>query len=456
MAIKLRFLRGTVELHGWSNESASLLPELCQWDPRTQCYRAPAVAYAQIVLELTRHKLDHQDEARCYRVLDASLQVKRKPRPYQMEALESWQRSGGRGLVVLPTGAGKSYMALLAIEAVRRETLIVAPTLDLVSQWYELLRTSFRSEVGVIGGGEYNIQPLTVGTYDSAYIHMENIGARYGLVVFDECHHLPGQAYSLAAQSCLAPYRLGLTATPDRTDGRHELLTGLIGPTVYKRDIGELSGDYLADYTVEQILVDLTDEERQQYDAARGLYRGFVSSQGIRMSNLDGWSEFVLRSSLSAEGRRAMKAYQRQRRLAFAAPSKLKYVDHLLHKHRCDRVLLFTESNKTAYDMSRRFLIPVITHQTKVTERSEILDGFASGSYNALATSKVLNEGVDMPDANVGIVISGSGSVREHVQRLGRILRKRKDKKAVLYELVSSDTSEMFTSNRRRHHVAFH
>lgn len=119
-------------------------------------------------------------------------------------------------------------------------------------------------------------------------------------------------------------------------------------------------------------------------------------------------------------------------------------------------MLLFTESNKAAYDLSRRFLVPVITHQTKVTERSEILEDFGTGTYNTLATSKVLNEGVDMPDANVGVVISGSGSVREHVQRLGRILRKREGKKAVLYELVASDTSEMFTSDRRREHVAYH
>ena len=145
-----------------------------------------------------------------------------------------------------------------------------------------------------------------------------------------------------------------------------------------------------------------------------------------------------------------MAAYLRHKQLAFAAPSKLAYVEHLLHRHRRDRALLFTDRNDTAYGLSRRFLAPIITHQTKVSERAAILDDFAAGVYNALVTSKVLNEGVDMPAANVGVVISGSGSAREHVQRLGRLLRKQGDKRAVLYELVAADTTEVFTSERRR------
>src|SRR5690606_35498198 len=100
-----------------------------------------------------------------------------------------------------------------------------------------------------------------------------------------------------------------------------------------------------------------------------------------------GWAQFIMRSSISEEGRRAMAAYQRQKNLALSAPSKLAYVEHLLYEHRHDRVILFTERNSAAYEMSRRFLVPVITHQTKVSERSELLQGFAQGTYNVLATS---------------------------------------------------------------------
>lgn len=454
--IQIRFVAGTLEIRGFNAGPRHPLPrQQCLWDHRTLCYRAPASAYAYILDALDKAGIPFEDEARRFGDLEHGLQVKRIPRPFQVEAFKAWSGSGGRGLVVLPTGAGKSYMAMMAIDAVRKDTLIVAPTLNLVAQWYDLIRTSFRCDVGVIGGGEFIVKPITATTYDSAFLHMEHLGARFGMIIFDECHHLPSESFSLAASSCIAPYRLGLSATPERADGRHEDFPHLIGPVSYQCDIGDLAGEYLADYTVERILVELSDEERAEYDEARGIYLDFLRRMGIRIHKPEGWIEFLKRSGASAEGRRAMEAYRQQKFLAFAAPSKLKYIEHLLNIHRNDRVLLFTERNKPVYDMSRRFLVPVITHQTKVTERAEILDNFAKGVYNVLAASKVLNEGVDIPDANVGIIISGSGSIREHVQRLGRILRKKGDKKATLYEIVANDTSEMFTSRRRRNHVAY-
>jgi len=273
--------------------------------------------------------------------------------------------------------------------------------------------------------------------------------------VFDECHHLPGASYGLAARFALAPFRLGLTATPERTDGRDAELTELIGPLAYRKDIVDLAGDYLADYETERVAIELSAAERAEYTREREIYRGFVETNGISMARPSGWSEFVMLSARSGEGRRAMQAYRRQREIAFSAAAKLDYIEHLLQLHRHDRVLLFTQDNATCHAVARRFLVPAITHQTKVRERSEILARLADGSYGAVVTSKVLNEGVDIPDANVAIVVSGSGSVREHVQRLGRILRKKDGKRALLYELVTNDTSEAFTSDRRRDHGAY-
>jgi superfamily II DNA or RNA helicase len=452
--LSLRFLAGTVEVRALDGKPPPALPG-CAWDERTACLRAPAHAYAAIVRTLVRDKIPYADEARGYETLEHGVEVRRAPRPYQQEALDAWTRAGGRGVVVLPTGSGKTQVAVMAIDAKRRSALVVAPTLDLVAQWVGLLKAAFRADVGVVGGGEYRLAPLTVITYDSAMIHMENLGARFGIIVFDECHHLPGEGYRIAAEACLAPYRMGLTATPPGRDSAQASLEELVGPVVYRKDITELAGEYLAEYTVETILVDLTADERQAYETARAVYRDFVRGHGISMSAPDGWSRFVIESSMSAAGRRAMQAYLEQKHLAFAAPSKLAYVEHLLHRHRRDRVLLFTDRNSTAYELSSRLLVPAITHQTGVSERIEILEGFAQGAYNAIATSRVLNEGIDLPSANVGVVISGSGSVREHVQRLGRILRKVEGKQAVLYELVANDTAEMYTSTRRRDHDAY-
>ena len=115
-----------------------------------------------------------------------------------------------------------------------------------------------------------------------------------------------------------------------------------------------------------------------------------------------------------------------------------------------------TQAPESEFDVSLRPPdLDTFCGQTKVKERSHILDAFAAGTYRAVVTSKVLNEGVDVPDANVAIVVSGSGSVREHVQRLGRVLRKKEGKRATLYELITARTGEAYTSERRRDHVAY-
>ncbi|PKN56879.1 MAG: helicase [Deltaproteobacteria bacterium HGW-Deltaproteobacteria-14] len=418
--------------------------------------RAPAAAYRRALTLLMRAGLEVDDRARGYEELDLIPRRRREPFPHQSEALAAWQRGGRRGVVVLPTGAGKSYVAELAIAEVQRSTLIVAPTIDLMNQWMALLGAAFGAErVGAVGGGTYEVRPLTATTYDSAYIHMEHLGARFGLIVFDECHHLPGASYALGAESAIAPYRLGLTATPERQDGGHARLDSLIGPTVYRREIQELTGDYLADYEVVRIRVELTPQERQAYDAARAEYRAFVQQNGIRMSRPDGWGQFLMLTCRSAWGRSAWRAWREQRRIPLQCNGKLAILEDLLVQHHEEQVIIFTADNETVYRIAQRYLLPAITHQTPARERQEILAALQGGTIRAVVTSRVLNEGVDIPTASVGVVMSGSSSVREHVQRLGRILRKGEGKEAVLYEVVTAETGEEYSSERRREHGAY-
>jgi superfamily II DNA or RNA helicase len=452
--VTLSFAQGTLVLRGLPRDSPGC-DGLLLWDRRSQCHRGRACDYAAVVRSLRAADVDFEDTARGYEALTIETCVYREPRPYQSEAIAAWNAAQGRGVVVLPTGAGKSHVATMAMRSKKRSTLVVVPTLDLVRQWFDLLRHTFDADVGIVGGGEHTVRPLTVTTYDSAYLHMEHLGARFGLVVFDECHHLPGASYRLAAEQCLAPFRLGLSATPERADGLESQLESLVGPNVYEKRIVELSGRYLADYETERIEVDLSAAERAEYASERGLYTAFVRSQGIAMGSPQGFSNFIMRASRTLEGQRALTAYRRQREIAFAAPRKLDVLGDLLQEHCSEKTLIFTQDNRTAYAVARRFLVPIITHQTKVRERSEVLAEFASGAYTALVTSKVLNEGVDVPDASVAVVLSGSGSVREHVQRLGRILRPKNDKRAVLYELVTRGTGETRTSERRRAHDAY-
>jgi superfamily II DNA or RNA helicase len=453
-AVQITFEDGTLALTGPGASRLAVLP-FVRHDPRTGVFRAEAIHYRCLVEYLRAQKITYEDRARQYQPTPRTLLTSRDPFPHQSEGLAAWWQTGGRGVVVLPTGTGKTFLAVLAIEKVGRPALVITPTIDLLNQWYAELLVAFGGTVGLIGGGHYDIQPLTVTTYDSAYIHLERWGARFGFVVYDECHHLPGPTYATAAIGSLAPYRLGLTATPERTDGQDHLLESLIGPVVYRREIKDLAGDFLAEYRAVRLYVELSTNEMDQYVRAREEYRRFVDERGIRMSSPNGWQRFIQESCRSKEGRAAFQAYREQKRLALAAPAKLRLLENLLERHRSDRVLIFTYDNATVYQIARRFLVPAITHQSKAKERRAILERFHSGDLQIVVTSRVLNEGVDVPAANVGIVLSGSGTVREHVQRLGRLLRKHGEKQAILYEVVTRGTGEEFTSDRRRQHHAY-
>ena len=450
----LTFDAGTLVVSGAPAEELLALPGV-RHDPRSGSYRAEARLYRPIVEHLRRNHIEYKDEARAFGQTPWPLRTSRDPFPHQTEALEAWIKQGSRGVVVLPTGTGKTHLAILAIHRMARPTLVVTPTIDLLNQWYGELMVAFGGPVGLLGGGYYEFQPLTVTTYDSAYIHLERWGNRFGLLVFDECHHLPGPTYMTTALGSIAPFRLGLTATPERADGLEALLPELIGPIVYRKEIKQLSGDYLAGYRTQRLYVELSPEDQERYRQAREQYRAFVDARGISMGGPSGWQRFIQETCRSPEGRAAFLAYREQKRIAQAAPAKLQMLETLLEKHLRDRVLIFTADNATVYQIARRFLIPAITHQTKTKERKSILERFHSGEYPVLVTSQVLNEGVDVPAANIGIILSGTGSVREHVQRLGRLLRKLGDKQALLYEVVSRGTAEEFTSERRRQHHAY-
>lgn len=443
---KLKFDSGTLILEG-ADENASV-PRAFVWDTRTKQFRAPAYLYREIIKDFIRAKTPYTDEAKEYATFDFKQKYTIEPRPYQTESIEAWRQNERCGVIVLPTGAGKTHVATLAVEMCKRQTLVVVPTLDLMTQWYDLLISTFNAEIGLIGGGFYEIGAITVTTYASAFRHMERIGNQFGLIIFDEAHHLPSEGYKYAAEFAIAPFRLGLTATPERTDGGEEKLEDLIGNFVYRLEAQQLAGEYLADYIIERIEVDLSEEERAAYQKERQIYTDFRRAKNLPFGQ-EGWRMFLIHSARSEEGRRAMKAYRNYKKIALGTESKIHVLQDLLVRHKHDKVLIFTAENEMVYRISNDYLIPAITHETNVKERKFWLDAFNAGDVLALATSKVLNEGVNIPDASVAIILSGSGSSREHIQRLGRILRKHEGKQAILYEVVTRNTTEEYISQKR-------
>lgn len=452
--LQIHYEQGTLVVPSLPPEAEAVARPYLKEDPRGGVFRAQGRVYRDLVLSLRAAKIPYEDHARAFSPIELPLAEALVPYPHQAEALKAWWSAGRRGVVELPTGAGKTALAVLAMEKVGRPTLILVPTIDLMLQWQAVLQKRFGVEVGMIGGGVKERRPLTVTTYQSAAMQVEFFGDAFGLLVADECHHLPAPAYRFIAEAMLAPFRLGLSATVARADGMEEVGYALLGPLVYQQSIEGLEGEYLAPYDVVSVPVQLTEEEAQTYEAAREEYLGFLRGSGVRLDQ-GGWQRFVAVAHQTEEGRAAYRAFRLQRRIALFSAGKVDALWQLLVRHRGDRVIVFSEDNESVYALSERFLAPAITHQTKPKERKRILAEFAAGTIKLVFTAKVLNEGVDVPEANVGVVLAGSGSVREHVQRLGRILRKREGKRAILYEIMTEVAAEQGISERRRQHEAY-
>jgi len=355
-----------------------------------------------------------------------------------------------RGILVLPTAAGKTYIALKAISMLKTQTLIVVPTLDLVDQWRRRVAEHLDVDAGAVGGGENTVKMITVSTYDSAYLKAEALGNRFMFIVFDEVHHLASPSYMQIAEMYIAPYRMGLTATYERGDDRHLLLPRLVGDPVHTMDVEELAGEHLSPYAHEKIYVELTPEEQRTYDKEMNVFRNYLREKGIVMKSVKDFHRFIMSTGRDRRARKALLARNHALKIALNSEAKLNTLAKLLEAHRDEKILIFTLHNDLVYRISRLFLIPSVTYQTPREERREILEKFRSGEYKAIVTSQVLDEGVDVPDASVGFVLSGTGSIREYIQRLGRLLRKVKGKKAKLVEIVSKETVEVRISQRRR------
>ena len=369
--LRLAFDRGTLVVTGGSPEQLAELPGV-QPDPRSGVHRAEARHYRahrrasappRASPTRTGHAPTRRRRGRC---APAATRSRTRPR----RSTPGGRPAPAASSCCRPAPARRTSPSSPSTRP-SRPALVVTPTIDLLNQWYHVLVTAFGDPVGLIGGGSYDIQPLTVTTYDSAYIHLERWGDRFGLLVFDECHHLPGPTYAQAAVGSLAPFRLGLTATPERADGGEAMLPSLIGPIVYRREIRQLAGDFLADYRTERLYVELSPEEQERYTKVREQYRRFVDERGISFGGPHGWQRFIQETCRSPEGRAAFQAYREQKQIALAAPAKLQCLEQLIEQHRDDRILIFTYDNATVYLIARRFLVPAITHQTKTKERRD-------------------------------------------------------------------------------------
>jgi superfamily II DNA or RNA helicase len=439
---RLWFDKGTLLLNG------EIGTPYGKWDPRVSCFRIKALHYRDVLAYLEESQSPVEDNVKKLPPLE-TLKNNIKLRPYQETALKNWGRAQNRGVLVLPTAAGKTYIALKAIELLKTQTLIVVPTLDLIDQWRNRIKECLSVESGAIGGGENTVRMITVATYDSTYLQAPFLGNRFMLIVFDEVHHLASPSYMQIAEMYVAPYRMGLTATYERIDERHELLPRLVGDLVCNIAVEELAGKHLAPYTYEKKYVELTPQEQRLYSREMATFKNYLRKRHITLKSPRDFQRFIMITGRDPHAREALLARNRALKIALNSQEKIKTLAKLLDSSKNEKTLIFTLHTDLVYKISRSFLIPAITYLTPKEERREILENFRKGNYHTIVTSQVLDEGIDVPDAKAGYILSGTGSTRAYIQRLGRLLRKAEGKQARLIEIVSSETMEVQMSHRR-------
>jgi superfamily II DNA or RNA helicase len=442
---RLTFAGGTVVAEGLSPEAAAALPDLI-WDARIGAYRIPAYRYRALRAALSRAGLDYADEV-LHLTKGAAPWAPVDLRPYQRAAVLAWRAVGRRGLVALPTGSGKTRLACAIMAGCAAPSLCLVPTRVLLHQWRGELERHYRGEIGCLGDGERRIERVTVATFESAYRWMSVLGHRFGMLIVDEVHHFGTGMRDEALEMSAAPLRLGLTAT---APGEAQLarLSGLVGPVVFQLAAGDLTGEWLADFDVIALRLPLTDDERACYDQAVAIFRPAHRAFREAFPRAD-WNDFVATARRSESGRAALAAYHASRRLTHYTKAKAKKLAALLAEHRTNRVLVFTPDNDTAYAIAREHLVMPITCDIGRAERDQAIDAFRRGALRVLVSARVLNEGFDVPDADVAIIVGGTLGGREHVQRVGRVLRPSAGKRALVFELIAAETHEVYKAEER-------
>jgi superfamily II DNA or RNA helicase len=248
---------------------------------------------------------------------------------------------------------------------------------------------------------------------------------------------------------CRARWRLGLTATPVEDVARRARVDMLLGEVVYRCEIVDLAGRFLAPFRVTTLAVPLSARERVAVAAETSLWKPVVRAWFGAVPEAS-WADFVRACQGSDEGRRALAAWRRTRAMLTLTEGKLAVVGRLLLRHASSRVLVFLPDAVSAWALGRALLVPVITADVSSAERARILAAFVDGTVRVVVSARVLNEGVDVPAADVAVLVGDSRGVREYTQRVGRVLRPQEGKEALVYEVVTVGTGEVDRAERRQ------
>ena len=371
-------------------------------------------------------------------------------RDYQVAAAKSAELHP-HTLIVLPTGTGKTEVALSIVNALHIPTVIITPQIRLVDQWIARIKRYGGQAIGVSSGiGVSRFSDLTVTTYQSALLNLPEI-LRYRLVVFDEVHHLFSPEHKKILGAILAlpetTRLIGLTASPREYGGEKQIQDRIFTNRYVVTPKSMKETKYSVELNVRPIPVALDEENADVYDRLWNTYRN-------AMKAFDGFPGMIrgTHSQFAEVRQRAfagVSAYAKLKQLLSELPEKIDMVAEIV-RATPGQFIVFGDTIDmvdTIYERLKALGIPAIEIHSKLnqnaSERAKVLDALRNGHVRVLVGANAIEEGLDIPDLSNAILMSVfSAGTRKIIQRTGRVLRPAPGKTATIYILYAQDTIE--------------
>ena len=391
---------------------------------------------------------------------------------WQKEALDNWFENDGKGIIQAVTGSGKSLCGIhLTNYFVKKNKrcLIVVPSVTLLDQWKIIFELDMGVTVTSLLGGKYGQSfdadcPVTIGVVNSVSKKSEQLHGFFDFIVADECHRYGSPNHKKSLLESI-PYRLGLTATLERSsdNGVDDILLPFFGETIYNYDFRKARSDeVIAPYSVQTVGIELEPEELEEYrnlgkqmsEIARKLIRQFGYPSGN-----DFFSRLQLPKKTRSEGilvSKYLSSMQERKKIVSENQAKLDIISDFSEAiNRATRTLIFCEtvnSSELIRDKLARKGVLVDNYHSRLTskEQENILEGLGSGRFKCVVAVRALDEGIDVPDIDFGIIISGSRQKRQMIQRMGRVLRKKTDNRNACFAIVYAKGTAEDPSNEVR------
>ena len=365
-------------------------------------------------------------------------------RDYQVNAVEATLRKK-RGTIKAATGTGKTIIAIEWIKKLARDTLIIVPTQSLIFQsWAPKLQDAGLLDIGQYYSYSKSTGPVMITTYSSAMSHPELI-ERADAIVLDEVHHLGARTALLKILPRLKEkeYVLGLSAVPERSDMAHDLFLQEF-PICFDLGLGEaVRSGIVSPLEIVPIPAEMTRAERKSYERNTALIKGAFKFCGPHLSN---WTHCYNPNTKQFVGRNGMLAITRRKKLLSRIQDKKLKILEILAKHAGDRVILFSESVQAIEEIKEFLSANNVRSETfhshvEPWRKMEILQEWGR-NFEVLLSVRALEEGLDVEEVAVGILITSGKSKRQFIQRIGRIIRRVEGKVAKFYVVYCPETVE--------------